>query len=232
MENLIGLLITIAIVAYSAHRKAKQLRQNPPPADSSRRASWESEESEETDEEWDENSEEDLEDEEETSPQTPDPLQDLIRKFKEEQAKAMRGEVSSAPAPQKKIIEAEQKTLSSEIPSGHREFEHKAKHFESAPAPKAPAHSYAPKKDFTQVPAQEFEEAKSVFAAKLKPALKDPNADVSANEISSEPKHSKHSSNLDLNIKEARKGFLWAKVLDDPRFKRRSPYPFTLDRRA
>ncbi len=230
MENLVGILITFAIIAYSAHRKAKQQRQNQLPTESSRKASWESEDA---DEEWEEDSEENLEEPEEFSPQTPDPLQDLIRKFKEEQAKAMRGEVSSAPVPQKKIIEAEQKTLSNEIPSGHREFEHRAKHFESTPTPKAPAHSYAPKKDFTQVPAHEFVEAEPVFTAKPKFVVsQDPSADVSFHEISLEQKASKRAPNLNLNIKETRKGFLWAKVLDDPRFKRRSPYPFTLDRWA
>ena len=41
MENLVGILITFAIIAYSAHRKAKQQRQNQLPTESSRKASWE-----------------------------------------------------------------------------------------------------------------------------------------------------------------------------------------------
>ena len=67
MENLVGILITFAIIAYSAHRKAKQQRQNQLPTESSRKASWESED---TDEEWEEDSEENLEEPEEISYQT------------------------------------------------------------------------------------------------------------------------------------------------------------------
>ena len=209
MENVIGLLITIAIVAYSAHRKAKQLRQDPPQQNLPQDASWQSEEPETS------------------SPQTPEPLQDLIRKFKEEQAKAMRGE-ASAPAPQKKIVQAEQKTLSDEIPAAHKNFEHQAKRFESAPTSQAPEHTeYAPKKDFTRVTRPEFEEAKSVFDEKpleLEAEISEPKRLV-------EPSASHHSK-FNMDIKDARKGFLWAKVLEDPRFKRRSPYPFILGRRG
>lgn len=209
MENVIGLLITIAIVAYSAHRKAKQLRQDPPQQNLPQDASWQSEEPETS------------------SPQTPEPLQDLIRKFKEEQAKAMRGE-ASAPAPQKKIVQAEQKTLSDEIPAAHKNFEHQAKRFESAPTSQAPEHTeYAPKKDFTRVTRPEFEEAKSVFEEKsleLEAEISEPKRLV-------EPSASHHSK-FNMDIKDARKGFLWAKVLEDPRFKRRSPYPFILGRRG
>ncbi len=210
MENVIGLLITIAIVAYSAHRKAKQLRQDPPqqnlPQDDE---SWQSEEPETS------------------SPQTPDPLQDLIRKFKEEQAKAMRGE-DAAPAPQRKIVQAEQKTLSDEIPAAHKNFEHQAKRFESAPTPQAPEHTeYAPKKDFTRVTRPEFEEAKSVFDEKSLEL----EAEISEPKRSVKPSASHHSK-FNMDIKDARKGFLWAKVLEDPRFKRRSPYPFILGRRG
>ena len=219
MENVIGLLITIAIVAYSAHRKAKQLRQDPPQQNLPQDASWQSEES---DEEWEEDSEEGK-----VSPQTPDPLQDLIRKFKEEQAKAMRGE-ASAPAPQRKIVQAEQKTLSDEIPAAHKNFEHQAKRFESAPTSQAPEHTeYAPKKDFTRVTRPEFEEAKSVFDEKsleLEAEISEPKRLVKPS--------ASHHSKFNMDIKDARKGFLWAKVLEDPRFKRRSPYPFILGRRG
>ena len=209
MENVIGLLITIAIVAYSAHRKAKQLRQNPPQQNLPQDASWQSEEPETS------------------SPQTPDPVQDLIRKFKEEQAKTMRGE-ASAPAPQKKIVQAEQKTLSDEIPVAHKNFEHQAKRFESAPTSQAPEHrEYAPKKDFTRVTRPEFEEAKSVFDEKfleLETEISEPKRLVKPS--------ASHHSKFNMDIKDARKGFLWAKVLEDPRFKRRSPYPFILGRRG
>lgn len=219
MENVIGLLITIAIVAYSAHRKAKQLRQNPPQQNLPQDESWQSEES---DEEWEEDSEEGK-----VSPQTPDPLQDLIRKFKEEQAKAMRGE-DAAPASQRKIVQAEQKTLSDEIPAAHKNFEHQAKRFESASTSQAPEHTeYAPKKDFTRVTRPEFEEAKSVFDEKSLEL----EAEISEPKRSVKPSASHHSK-FNMDIKDARKGFLWAKVLEDPRFKRRSPYPFILGRRG
>ncbi len=36
---------------------------------------------------------------------------------------------------------------------------------------------------------------------------------------------------LEFNRREAAKGILWAKVLEDPRYKRRSPFPFTVVRR-
>ena len=136
MENLITILITLAIVAYSAYRKSKRQGQNEPlPPD----ASWESDEVET--------------DEVEEAPQVPDSLQDLVRKFKEEQAKVSRGDTVPQTAPHKKIVKAEQKT-----------FEHQAKHIEPAVPKVSSSSKYVPKKDFIRNHASEIEEAKSVFA--------------------------------------------------------------------
>jgi len=220
MENLVTIVITLAVVLYSAYRKSKRQNQNDPlPRDSS----WDAEEISEDDADGDSM--------ENAAPQPPDPLQDLIRKFKEEQAKSMRGEVPSAPIPQKKIVEAEQKTFSEEISSSRREFEHQAKKIESASPAPAPVHmEYAPTKDFTRVTRPKFEEVKSVFEENSD-ALENSDEGILTHEISMK-QSSLCKAKFDMDIKEARKGFLWAKVLDDPRFKRRSPYPFTLGRRG
>ncbi|MBP5247402.1 MAG: hypothetical protein J6Z31_06035 [Fibrobacter sp.] len=186
MENLVTVLITLAIIAYSAYRKSKRQGHNEPlPPDTS----WEQDDVEE--------------DVSEEAPPVPDPLQDLIRKFREEQAKTAQGDASPKVVPSKKIVEADQKT-----------FEHQSKRIES---------SYAPKKDFTRI--SKNEEVKPVFVPMPEPEVSSFKLEETLPQTPLQRK-----SNFDLNIKDARKGFLWAKVLDDPRFKRRSP--FTLDRRG
>ncbi len=125
----------------------------------------------------------------------PQPLQDLIRKFQEEQAK---------------LSEKRQK--------------------ESFPPTSPPV--------FAETRAKETSE-QNLFPASPDSFVPKPNPEKPRKEIASDdtvrnvfpspPQNvgSKKSPAFAFNRREAAKGFLWANVLDAPRFKRRSPFPIT-----
>lgn len=167
-----------------------------------------------------------------------DPLQDLIRKFNEEQKKRFSEEDLGVPAEE------------SQKESGGEEAEEEFPDEEDLPP--EPLEEGLPAKPV-------FEERKKIVEVKkrfetasfeglsrpvpapslvVEPANKAPVLHVEdelekihsaawKDEIGTAPKSVNNepqwSPVLSLNIKEARKGFLWAKVLEDPRFKRRSP---------
>jgi hypothetical protein len=208
-----SLLILLAIIAlqYGAEwlkKRAQKKRENPT-----------------DDEEYSEN--ESAESEE--APSGPSPsLEDLIRKFQEEQAKNGNAE-ETVPEEDEDLEEDEDFEDDEDLdrePAEEPLPEYSAKPvFEK----KEPLPEPSPVQALT--PAASLKTEARDDAAK---PLPEPEKKISANVP---PKVSAVKTmpldgrpNFEFSMREARKGFLWAKVLDDPRFRRRSPVPFSSPR--
>jgi hypothetical protein len=130
---------------------------------------------------------------------TPKSLQDLIRKFNERQQ-----ETQSAAAP--KTVEKEN----------------------HSPAHKDPPSVLNEEEPVTQTHREQWEarkkelsEAASALNTASNPRIESIAKPIIQKKVVIIPNHG--ITNFKLNITEARDGFLWAKVIDDPRFRRRSP---------
>ncbi len=130
----------------------------------------------------------------------PQSLQDLIRKFNERQQ-----ETQSTAAP--KTVEKENHSPAhEEIPSVLNEEETVIQtHREQWEAHK-----------------KELSEAASTLNATSNSRIESITKPIIPKKAAIIPNH--EVTNFKLNIAEARNGFLWAKVIDDPRFRRRSPF--------
>jgi hypothetical protein len=124
-----------------------------------------------------------------TNDDTPQSLQDLIRKFNERQ------QAESASVPE--TIEKE---------------------YHPSPVESAPALLDEEKKVIQthreQWETQKKEQSNPHIESIAKPSLL----------IHTTPMQKKQIVDFHFNLTEARKGFIWAKVIDDPRFRRRSPF--------
>ncbi|MCK9181922.1 MAG: hypothetical protein M0P13_03450 [Fibrobacteraceae bacterium] len=178
----------------------------------------------------------------EASSESHDSLQDLIRKFNEEQKKRFSdedlppggsaeesgkesgGEEAEEDLPDEEGFPPE--PLEEDLPA-KPVFEEKKKnvevkkHFETA--------SFEGSSRPAPAPSLMVEPANKAPVLHVEDELEKIHSAAWKDEIGRAPKSVDGATQgrpvLSLNIKEARKGFLWAKVLDDPRFKRRSPLP-------
>lgn len=204
MESLLILLAIVGLEALASWFKKRSQKRNGKPLE------YPQESLPEEHSEW-EGEEEDFpedgpyeEEEDSFEGETPQPLQDLIRKFHEEQAK-LSGDSPREDAPPDPFspgVHSEKQEA--QIPE--RESFGKAEGFGEEPV--------AEEKPWLAEPALLHRE--SVSAAGKSASL--PKTSLSV---------SKKRPAFSFNRREAAKGFLWAKVLDDPRFKRRSPFPIT-----
>ncbi len=212
MESLLILLAIIAL-QYGAEwlkKRAQKKRENP------------------TD---DEEYSEDESAESEEAPSGPSPsLEDLIRKFQEEQAKNGNAEETENTPEEDEDLEEDEDFEDDEDLDGEPaeeplpEYSAKPVFEKKEPLPEPP-HVQA------LTPAASLKTEARDDAAK---PLPEPEKKISANVP---PKFSAVKKmpldgrpNFEFSMREARKGFLWAKVLDDPRFRRRSPVPFSSPR--
>ena len=154
-------------------------------------------------------------DDEEYSPEdedvpsgTPDSLRELIRKFREEQEKR-------SIDPPEVIRQKKMESPESDEPEVV---------IKPAEAPKAvPANPYA------------AYAALSPVAGELTSPIEKDAIAASSIGVDAVPASSVATlpfRRFEFNQKEARRGILWAKVLDDPRFRRRNPVPFNLPGRG
>ena len=181
MEGLLFFLVIVALqvgATWIKKRAEQKSRPVPPPEQEY------GDESEYGNDEDDFPDEDDMEPEEDLPPTPPDPLQELIRKFREEQAKQA-GNI--APQPQKVVKKPEP------IP-------------EPKPAEEIP------------VP-NPFQNAAKLYAEESPVEIAHFNDNSEALETKI-PTSQKEIPKFAFNRQEARKGFLWANVLNDPRFKR------------
>ncbi|MFA6341383.1 MAG: hypothetical protein WCX75_00860 [Fibrobacteraceae bacterium] len=130
---------------------------------------------------------------------TPKSLQDLIRKFNERQQ-----ESESASAP---------KTVEKETHSPAHEDTPSVLHEEETVIQTHREQWEARKK--------ELSDAASALNTASNPRIESIAKPVIQKKAAIIPNHG--ITSFKLNITEAREGFLWAKVIDDPRFRRRSP---------
>lgn len=189
MEGLLFFLVIVALqvgATWIKKRAEQKSRPVPPPEQEY------DDESEYGNDEDDFPDEDDMEPEEDLPPTPPDPLQELIRKFREEQAK-QNGEI--LPEPESPKVLTEQESIPEEIP---------------AVSPQA-----------TETPPLQnrFQEAARIYTSSDVPEASD---EISRAEIA-DTDYSREQTpepKFAFSIREARKGFLWANVLNDPRFKR------------
>ena len=210
MESLLILLAIIAL-QYGAEwlkRRAREKRENP--ADDEEYSEDESAESEE-------------------APSGPSPsLEDLIRKFQEEQAKNGNAE-ETVPEEDEDLEEDEDFEDDEDLdrePAEEPLPEYSAKPvFEKKePLPEPP-----PVQALTPAASLKTEARDDAAKPLLEPEKKiSANVPPKVSAVKTMPLDGR--PNFEFSMREARKGFLWAKVLDDPRFRRRSPVPFSSPR--
>lgn len=145
----------------------------------------------------------------ESSEDSQQSLQDLIRKFQEEQAKTLSEPVEDS-------TEEPAEELPEDLPEAPvRNFSEEV----SAPVLEVP--SEPPRR------MSAWEAHLQKISAEPEPPEVDLSAaeDVSAFEIADETPAPRRKSGLEFSKREARKGILWSQVLNDPRYRRRSPLP-------
>ncbi len=141
--------------------------------------------------------------------ETPDSLQDLIRKFREEQAKTMdvpeNGDEESPPEPEPVLAS----------PRSSEPIE------KETVSPKVFEDSFPSVAELNCVP---FPEKKTEVEPEPVSAFAMPTENPEAGpRLNPTPVR----ADFEFSRENARKGFLWARVLEDPRFKRRSPMPLS-----
>lgn len=151
--------------------------------------------------------------------ETSDSLQDLIRKFREEQAKALddsEGTAEETPSeyvdePIPEELPKPEPILVSPRPSESVEKEHASERVFEDRFPSVAESTCLPfpekKAETEPSSASTASVDKPEFERKLKPATV--------------------RTKFEFSKENARKGFLWARVLEDPRFKRRFPMPLS-----